>query len=310
MPAPDHKLTTAEMARFVADGFLRFDALIPEQINNDIIEELADLENRKIHQIVGQTLESEGPPLPASLTPLSQCYPQPSIIGKLLNLPEVLGIVESLVGPDPLFDHDFVHRLPAGSGYHQHLHVDAVVDSTDPTFDIQLFYFPTDVAPGAGGTRFVPGTHLRRTRAEGVSRYQHLLGEQQYSGTAGTVLVFHHGLWHAGQPNPGDVDRWMYKIRLNPSVSQVKRWNMDDFSSIHNDASDHTFALMRNDSVAQILRTMQPWQKGHESRYEQMQRARLWRYLSDDPGFDVDYYYTRLEQRATLWQESLTEGEG
>ena len=113
-------------------------------------------------------------------------------------------------------------------------------------------------------------------------------------------MVFHHGLWHAGQPNPSDVDRWMCKIRLNPSVSQVKRWNMDDFERIHNDASDHTFALMRHDSVAQILRTMQPWQKGHESRYEQMQRARLWRYLSNDPGFDVDYYHTRIEQRGRI----------
>lgn len=303
MPATDHKLTTHEMAHFAADGFLRFDALIPDEINQHIIEELRLLEAKKINLIVGLPAGDEGPPQPASLTPLSQCYPAPSLLGAMLNLPEVQGIVESLVGPDPLFDHDFVHRLPAGSTYHQHLHVDAVVDSTDPTFDIQLFYFPQDVAPGGGGTRFVPATHLRRTRAEGVGRYQHLLGEQQYSGAAGTLMVFHHGLWHAGQPNPSDVDRWMYKIRLNPSVSQVKRWNMEDFDQMHNDASDHTFALMRHDSVAQVLRTLQPWQKGHEGRYEQMQRARLWRYLSNDPVFDVDYYHTRIEQRGRLTRE-------
>lgn len=303
MPAKDHKLTTEEMARFVADGFLRFDSLIPEEINQHIVEELRPLESNKINQIVGQPADAGGPPRPASLTPLSQCYPAPSLLGRLLNLPEVQGIIESLVGPDPLFDHDFVHRLAAGSDYQQHLHVDAVIDSADPSFDIQLFYFPHDVAPGAGGTRFVPGTHLRRTRAEGVGRYQHLLGEQQYSGKAGTLLVFHHGLWHAGQPNPGDTDRWMYKIRLNPRVSQSRRWNLEDFDRIHNDASDHTFALMRHDSVAQILRTLQPWQKGHEGRYEQMQRARLWRYLSNDPNFDVDYYHTRIEQRGRLPQE-------
>jgi hypothetical protein len=49
---------------------------------------------------------------------------------------------------------------------------------------------------------------------------------------------------------------------------------------------------------------MQPWQKGHEGRYEQMQRAALWRYLSGDPDFDVDFYYTRLEQRERLLAES------
>ncbi|MEZ5569909.1 MAG: phytanoyl-CoA dioxygenase family protein [Halioglobus sp.] len=304
MPAPDHRLTTEEMAGFVANGFLRFDALIPDEINLPVIDELRLLEAQKINLIVGLPAGDEGPSRPASLTPLSQCYPAPSHLGALLQLPQVQGIIESLVGPDPLFDHDFVHRLPAGSGYRQHLHVDAVIDSDDPAFDIQLFYFPQAVAPGAGGTRFVPGTHLRRTRAEGVSRYQQMLGEHQYSGTAGTLLVFHHGLWHAGQPNPGEIDRWMYKIRLNPRVSQARRWNMADFERMQNDASDHTFAQMRHDSVAQILRTLQPWQKGHEGRYEQMQRARLWRYLSDDPGFDVDYYHTRLEQRGRLVRET------
>jgi len=303
MPAANHKLTTQEMAHFVAEGYLRFDALVPDDINQAIVEELRLLEVNKINQIVGQPPETGGPEQPASLTPLSQCYPAPSVLGAMLNLPQVQGIIESLVGPDPLFDHDFVHRLPAGSGYKQHLHVDAVIDSPDASFDIQLFYYPQDVAPDAGGTRFVPASHLRRSRAEGVSRYQHLLGEQQFSGVAGTLMVFHHGLWHAGQPNPSDVDRWMYKIRLNPQVAQVRLWDTSDFDDIHNDASDHTFALMRQDSVAQVFRTMQPWQKGHEARYEQMQRARLWRYLSGDPDFDVDYYHTRLEQRGRLTGE-------
>ena len=39
------------------------------------------------------------------------------------------------------------------------------------------------------------------------------------------------------------------------------------------------------------------WQQGHEVRYEQMERARLWRYLSGDDQFDVDYYHTRMEGR-------------
>ena len=92
----------------------------------------------------------------------------------------------------------------------------------------------------------------------------------------------------------------MYKIRLNLRVSQVRCWDMSDYKQMHNSPDDHTFAVMRQDSVAQVLRTMQPWQKGHEARYEQMQRARLWRYLSGDNAYDVDYYHTRIEQRASL----------
>ena len=30
MPAKDHRLTTAEMAEFVANGYLRFDGLVPD----------------------------------------------------------------------------------------------------------------------------------------------------------------------------------------------------------------------------------------------------------------------------------------
>lgn len=306
MPATDHRLTTVELANFVVDGYLRFDGLIPDTINQQVISELNQLQSVKLRQAM-ESIGMKPPPVdgsaeavshPESLTPLSACYPQPSVIGEMLRLPKVQGIITSLVGTDPYFDHDFVHYIPADNPRGQHLHVDAVIDDRHPSFDIQLFYFPSEVKPGAGGTRFVPGTHLRHTRAEGVARYQHLLGEQQYSGSAGTLLVFHQALWHAGQPNPSSEDRWMYKIRLNPREPQVRLWNMDDFDSVHNDARDHTFAHMRNDSVAHIFRRMHPWQQGHESRYEQMERARLWRYLSGDDTFDVDYYHTRIEGRA------------
>ena len=145
----------------------------------------------------------------------------PSAIGDYLRLPQTRGIIESFVGPNPTFDHDFTHHLKAHSTYLQPLHVDAITDSPDTTSDVQLLWYPHDVAPGEGGTRFVPGSHPRRVRSSGYDRYQHMAGEQQYSGPAGTVVVFHHGLGHAGRPTPGD--RWMpgtdldrRSVRLSP----------------------------------------------------------------------------------------------
>jgi len=298
MPSDDHRLTTLEVAQFVADGFLRFDGLIPDEINRRVIDELGSLAKVKIPLALALPSEEDGLSRPASGTPLSGCYPEPSVLGEMLRLPSVQGIIRSLVGDDPLYDHDFVHVLPAESGYTQHLHVDAIVDTPDPAFDIQLFYFPNEIGPGGGGTRFVPGTHLRRARAEDISRYQNLLGEQKYTGPAGTILIFHHGLWHAGQANPGPMPRWMYKIRLSPRVAQTRLWNTDDLAAHQNDETDHRFATMRFDSVAQVLRKEHPWQLGHEARYELVQRVQLWRYLSGDDHFDADYYLTRLEQRS------------
>ena len=203
-------LTTREMAGFVAEGYLRFDAVVPEEINDAAVEEMA--------RLAAERLGPDGATPPETGRPLEDCYPPPSAIGDYLRLPRIRGIIRSLLGPDPTFDHDWTHHLPAGSTYLQPLHVDAILDPVEPAFDIQLFWFPRQVAPGEGGTRFVPGTHLTRVRSSGISRYQHVKGELQVACPAGSVFVFHHGLWHAGQPNPGAGDRWMHKVRLNPSL--------------------------------------------------------------------------------------------
>ena len=85
----------------------------------------------------------------------------------------------------------------------------------------------------------------------------------------------------------------------------VRTYKADNvFDEIQNDARDHTFAHIRRDSAAQLFRKMMPWQQGHEARYEQMERARIWRYLSGDEQFDVDYYHTRMEARARANGES------
>jgi hypothetical protein len=290
--AVDHRLTTRQMAEFVTNGVLRFDAIVPADVNERALTEVEQLSQERILP--------EGTKPPHTGTPLSECYLPPSAIGEYLHLPRVAGIIESLVGPEPTFDHDWTHHLPAGSTYLQPLHVDAITDTVAPSFDIQLFWFLDDVDPGEGGTRFVPGSHLRRVLASGLDRYQHIRGEQQFAGPAGTVVVFHHGMWHAGQPNPSERDRWMHKTRLNPSVPQVRLWNTTDLDDLHNPPTDHTFARMQADSVAHTFRTWHPWHGVTEHRNEQIQRALLWRYLTGDESYDVDHYLTRLSERDAL----------
>ena len=144
MPAPDHRLTTLEVAQFVADGFLRFDALVPDDINHRIVAELGQLAATKIPLALAQPSEEGAIARPESGTPLSECYSEGSVVGELLRLPAIQGLIASLVGTDPLYDHDFVHILGPHSDYEQYLHVDAILDSADPGFDIQLFYFPEE----------------------------------------------------------------------------------------------------------------------------------------------------------------------
>lgn len=77
MPAEDHRLTTHEMARFVADGFLRFDALVPDDINARVVDELRALASIKLRQAGGGGVaeNAEDVEYGRSLVPLSECYP-------------------------------------------------------------------------------------------------------------------------------------------------------------------------------------------------------------------------------------------
>ena len=157
------------------------------------------------------------------------------------------------------------------------LHADAVIDERTDAFDVQMMYFPEAVGADAGGTLVVPGTHFRRVSHMDVGRYQNMAGQVRLQCPAGSVLFLHHAIWHAGRRNDSDRRRVMYKLRLNPTVRQLRLWNTDDI-----DDPAVTATLLR-----------EPVWAGNDGRMEQVNRARMWRYLTGDDEFDLDYYLTR-----------------
>jgi hypothetical protein len=295
-------LTTDQMADFVARGVLALEGVVPADVNAQAMEELPGLFRSWLHEFgslqQGRTPDADGAPLPRSGTPVAEAYAPDSAFGRLVRVPAVAGAIASLVGRHPVVDHHFVHLKPAGDLTAQGLHADAIIDE-GAAFDIQLFWFPHDVAPGAGGTRYVPGSHLRRVNTDDVARYQHLAGEQHVVCPAGTVMIFHHGLWHAGAPNRSDTLRVMGKLRLNPTEPQVRLWDTSDLDA-RNRADDHMFARFEPDTVAARLRRSERWYEPAVHRLECVQRAKLWRHLTGDAAFDVDWYLTRTERRLAL----------
>jgi Phytanoyl-CoA dioxygenase (PhyH) len=295
-------LTTDQMASFVSRGFLRFESVVPEDINAQAMEELPTLYRAWLDEFRGinanrQATDDEAP-LPRSGTQLSDAYRPDSAFGRMVRVPAIAGAIASLVGKEPVVDHHFIHLKRAGDHAAQGLHCDAIIDYGH-AFDIQLFWFPHEVAPLAGGTRFVPGSHLRRVNMDDVSRYQHLAGEEYYAGPAGTVIIFHQGLWHAGAPNRSDKTRVLGKLRLNPTQRQLRLWDTSDLAA-RNAANDHMFSRTDPETVASKLRGMERWYEPSVHRLETVNRAKLWRYLTGDDSFDVDWYLTRTERRNAL----------
>jgi hypothetical protein len=291
--AQDHRLTTVEMARFAARGCLEFPAIIPAKIGEAYIKEVR-----------AKTL-----PDVAAGTPLSRAYAPDSALAAFLNHPSVVGIVESLVGPEPLVDHHFTHvayspatmasRGASRPQDSQHWHQDSTID-TRAAFDIQLMWYPRAVTADMGGTRFLPGSHLRIVSEAAIGRYQNIVGQRHVVCPAGTVLALHHGVWHGGGANRAEEDRHMFKVRLNPTVRQTRLWNIADLPDDMNRQRPIFYETTprANDDLHAILCEPQPWFEADTGRLEYVNRVRFWRYLTGDETFDADYWLSRLENQA------------
>lgn len=253
------------MAHFVAYGSLRRDAVVPAGMNAEAMEVLA----------------AGIPPVPYG-TPLSEAYPPGSFARRLVELPEVAGALHSLVGPDPTVDHHFTHIREPRGGQAQPLHGDAIIDVRPDAFDVQLMYYPQEVTLEMGGTLSVPGSHLRRTNETDTGRYQNLRGQDRLVCPAGTVVFLHHGIWHGGRRNDSDAPRYMFKVRLNPAVRQRLLWDTSDLA---------------DPGVRRELDTVFPWYEQATGRLERYNRVLLWRALTGDDSFDLDFWVTRVSNR-------------
>ncbi|HEY2709696.1 MAG TPA: phytanoyl-CoA dioxygenase family protein [Caulobacteraceae bacterium] len=303
-------LSSAQVASFVARGFLRFDAGVPDEINAQFMAEAgkpAELaEGGRIGDVYGDTLAASGIPEVAAGTPLADAYAPGSAVARMLELPLVRGALQSLLGEAPVFDHHFLHvtfppRFHAAAHHEnvsQHTHQDSTIDPR-LSFDVQVMYYPHRVTRPMGGTRFIPGTHLRKVSEVALGRYQNIAGQQHMVCEAGTLLFLHHGIWHGGGVNLADDVRYMFKIRMHASGSQVRRWNVDDLPRPN--AQRPIFfrkSAPEKGTVETILTTPEPWFEQDTGRLEYVGRIKLWRYLTDDPTYDADYWLTRLEETA------------
>jgi hypothetical protein len=300
-------LSSAQMASFVARGFLRFDAAVPDDINDQFMTEAGAFpeaeEGKKVRRVFGEGFAANRIPEAPAGVPLADVYPAGSAVRRLLELPLMRGALQSLLGEAPIFDHHFLHvtfppRYHAAGGstnVSQHTHQDSTIDPR-LAFDVQLMYFPHAVTREMGGTRFVPGTHLRKVSEVAVGRYQNIRGQQHVVCNAGTVLLLHHGMWHGGGVNLSDDLRLMFKIRMRASGAQSRCWDTSDAAP---PAQQRPIFFLKSapkiGSVETILTTPEPWFEQDTGRLEFINRIKLWRYLADDPGYDADFWMKRLE---------------
>jgi len=285
-------LTTSQVAEFAAKGCLRFDGLIDNDLNQEFLDLFAEdigSDDRYVNRAIPNCKPG---------TYVSQAFPQDHPLSKILAQPVVAGTLKSLMGTNPIFDHHHVHMTFPNRSRVQTNHQDSTIDLRSKNFDIQMIYFPHEVNDKMGGTRYIPGTHLRTVHESQIARYQNIRGQIRVTCPAGTIIFFHHGIWHGGGKNTSDVPRIMYKLRLQPSGSQSLQWDTSDLTEERIKSWQrpifHAFGKHKEDDVPSKLMSHEPW-FDNTSRLEYMNRIRFWRTLLNDAEIDIDYWLTRIE---------------
>jgi hypothetical protein len=235
------------MAQFAVDGFLLFEGFIPEELNKAVY---ADQCAGK-----GNWRDSEA-------------------IHAVFELPQVKGIIQSLVGRNPVYDHSALHVVGAQQHGAQIWHADSIIDARPYAFDIQAMYFSHDCPKEMGPTLILPGSHLRRASNASISRYKNILGQRQLAGPAGTIGFLHQALWHCAQPNYTDMTRYMFKLRLRPGEEQRGLFNTDGYDS---------------PEVRRMVNSIPHGWHGEMGRAENVERAKFWRYLCGDDSVDCAF---------------------
>jgi hypothetical protein len=262
----EHLISSKQMAQFVASGYLRLDDMVPKDLCEACLVEMRDHHFGYLN--VGASFEDT--------------WPKGTALGDTFRLPQVQGLIQSLVGPDPLYDHHAAHLVKGQQTRGPDMHQDSVIDFRENYFDIQLSFFPVDTPDEMGGTFLVPGTQYRSVRTGEIHIYQHMRGKIWATCPAGTIYVWNTGVWHGARSNHTDQDRYMYKLRLNPTRPQVRNFDLDDLD---------------DPEIRQILNTNHGWE-GNEHRYELMRRVQMWRFVSGQPDYDQgERFMRRIEYR-------------
>ena len=151
-------LDVEQMMKFTCDGFVRLDDVVPAELNRLVLSEL-------------DAYEGSG----------YKYWHISTTIRTVFELPRLRGALRSLMGPDPLYNHSFVHIVPARHPQAQDWHADAVIDTRPFRFDVLVMYFPQDTAREMGP----PSSCRGRTCATSVT------GRSLTTGTSSARSTWH-----------------------------------------------------------------------------------------------------------------------
>lgn len=207
-------LTDDEVATFIIRGYLIVEPDLPAGFNEAIIGELEQLP------------ENPGDGVLDAVPALAHVYDEPRVRGALT----------SLLGEDFQMDaHRHCHRNPSGSRS-QSWHQDGLGNDrrdTDHIRRLLAMYYPQDVAADMGPTALLPGTHMCSAPRDRMATYGNFRDQVVATVRAGSVLLLHYDIWHAGTANSSGRTRYMLKFLFDRGRDgRSPSWDHDPSKSV------------------------------------------------------------------------------
>ena len=97
------KLTSLQMATFVAKGYLRFDSVVPEDLNQRLLGRFSAIDpsqSRHLGDYYRKAMAERVLPVHDSGVPLANLFQHSPDFQALLDIPAISGAIQSLLGED------------------------------------------------------------------------------------------------------------------------------------------------------------------------------------------------------------------
>ena len=208
----DYRLNDREITAFIARGYHVLQPDIDAEIHRDVRE-----------QTRAAFVSGENPG--------NAVYEQAPALKQVLAVPQVVGALSSILGPDYYMEcHRHAHLTQAGQeagGFHQDGTLRALKGWSRPwrywhrPRKVLLIYFPQAVPKEMGPTAVVPGSHYYRQRPEDMAAL-----ECRVEGGEGIMAIVNFACWHRAGANRSGDDRIMLKFLFDRrGEPQAPCWN-------------------------------------------------------------------------------------
>ncbi len=194
-------MTDEQVMRFIGDGYIVLEGIIPDEIN------------RQCEFLSGGRLTD---------------FARTDTFQNTVFLhPEVAGVIRSLLGPDFLVPVNAHHHLYEQPHRGQTWHTDGLTEQGYGIYHLQCYYYPQPVQIEDGPTMILPGSQFRLVDREAIAHYGDIFGQKSLTVPAGTVALTRYGIWHKAGPKLNNRRRGMIKFSYFRTADPTRDWLID-----------------------------------------------------------------------------------